>query len=395
MKQKAAIKAIKPSQGITIISKRRSPTLEEMEHLLLIWMKDKEIVRDTITELIFCERAIAIYCDLKTADSRGDARESSTDPTTEEFKASRGWFEKFKRWTRIPSVVRHGEASSADTKPANDFVKKFEKIVEDKSYIEQQVFNCDETGLFWKKIPSQTYITAEEKKMPGHKPMKDQLTLDLCVNASLHCKIMLLLVYHPENRRTFKAHSIHENMLHVLWRANSKALVTRHFFVEWVNLVFGLAIKKYLQEKNLPLKGLLCINNALLLTPQDSKILSSTSSNSSECCFGPKPELMPAVEEDVDEIVSLGMSMGLEVDEDDITELFDEHHEELTTEEVKELYAKQNDEFQVQLSESEDIKEVDPILSSAEIKQMLAYHRHGVDFIDKHHPEKLQICCVI
>ncbi|XP_068200763.1 putative CENPB DNA-binding domain-containing protein 1 [Palaemon carinicauda] len=111
IKQKAAIKAVKPSKGIKIISKHHRPTLEEMERLLLIWLKDKEIVGDTNTETIICEKASAIYCDLKAAGFGGDARESSTDPTTEEFKASRGYFEKFKRRTGIHSVVRHGEAS--------------------------------------------------------------------------------------------------------------------------------------------------------------------------------------------------------------------------------------------------------------------------------------------
>ncbi|XP_068246532.1 putative CENPB DNA-binding domain-containing protein 1 [Palaemon carinicauda] len=53
-KQKAAIEAVKPSKWITIISNCSSPILEEMEPLLLIWMKDKEIVGDTITETIIC-----------------------------------------------------------------------------------------------------------------------------------------------------------------------------------------------------------------------------------------------------------------------------------------------------------------------------------------------------
>jgi len=53
----------------------------------------------------------------------------------------------------------------------------------------QQVFNCDETGLFWKKMPRRTYITEEEKALPGHKPMKDRLTLLLCGNASGDFKI--------------------------------------------------------------------------------------------------------------------------------------------------------------------------------------------------------------
>ncbi|XP_068214783.1 tigger transposable element-derived protein 1-like [Palaemon carinicauda] len=124
----------------------------------------------------------------------------------EEFNASNGWFEKFKRSTGIHSIVQQGEASSSDTKAANDFVKKFGKIVEDEVYVEQQIFNCDKTGLFWKKKPSRTHITAEEKKIPGHKPMKDWLTPALCANVSGDCKIEPLLVYHSEHPWAFKAH---------------------------------------------------------------------------------------------------------------------------------------------------------------------------------------------
>ena len=38
-----------------------------------------------------------------------------------------------------------------------------------------------------------------------------------------------------------------------------------------------------------------------------------------------------------EEIVSIGRSMGLEVDEADVADLVEEHAEELTTEELKEL----------------------------------------------------------
>ena len=180
----------------------------------------------------------------------------------ESFKASRGWFANFKKRSGIHSVVRHGDAASSDTKAAEDYLKTFAELIEAEGYVPQQVFNCDETGLFWKKMPKRTCITAEEKKMPGHKPMKDRLTLTLCANASGDCKIKPLLVYHSENPRAFKSHKIFKEKLQVMWRANPKAWVTRQFFVDWVNLVFGPSVKKYLLENNLPLQALLVLDNA-------------------------------------------------------------------------------------------------------------------------------------
>jgi len=43
------------------------------------------------------------------------------------------------------------------------FVEKFKDFVDREGFIPEQVFNCDERGLFWKKMPKRTYITREEK----------------------------------------------------------------------------------------------------------------------------------------------------------------------------------------------------------------------------------------
>jgi len=258
LKQKDAIKSVTHAKGVTVISNRRTNTHEEMERLLLLWVKEKQLAGDTITEAIICEKARMIYGDLSK-----EAPGSSSDvPSAEVFKGSRGWFKNFKKRTGIHSVGRHGEAASSDVKAAEEYIKTFDALIAKEGYIPQQVFNCDETGLFWKKMPRRTYITAEEKKLPGHKPMKDRLTLALCANASGDCKIKPLLVYHSENPRAFKSHKILKEKLHVMWRANAKAWVTRQFFTEWVNLVFGPSVKKYLQENSLPLKALLILDNA-------------------------------------------------------------------------------------------------------------------------------------
>ena len=78
----------------------------------------------------------------------------------------------------IHSVVRHGEGTSADKVAANEFVKQFGEFVESERFIPQQVFIV--MKLFWKKMPNKIYIIQEEKSLPGHKPMKDRLTLLFC-----------------------------------------------------------------------------------------------------------------------------------------------------------------------------------------------------------------------
>ncbi|XP_014308512.2 uncharacterized protein LOC106696566 [Myotis lucifugus] len=83
-----------------------------MEKLLMVWLTEKQLTGDTVTKAIICEKAGAIYADLLQQTPGTSMDEASGEP----FKASRGWFENFKKRTGIHSVVRHGEAASTDIK---------------------------------------------------------------------------------------------------------------------------------------------------------------------------------------------------------------------------------------------------------------------------------------
>ncbi|XP_075210241.1 putative CENPB DNA-binding domain-containing protein 1 [Lycorma delicatula] len=55
IKQKEAIKKLQPSKGVTIISKLRTNIHDEMEQLLLLWIKEKQLAGDSVSEAIICE----------------------------------------------------------------------------------------------------------------------------------------------------------------------------------------------------------------------------------------------------------------------------------------------------------------------------------------------------
>ena len=98
---------------------------------------------DSISEGILCEKALRIYADiLKETPSTSAEGESGFN-----FKVSRGWFKKCKHQSGIHSVVRHGEAISSN-KAAEKYVGEFGDILNVGGYLPQQVFNCEETGLF-------------------------------------------------------------------------------------------------------------------------------------------------------------------------------------------------------------------------------------------------------
>ena len=469
LKQKDKIMAVEASKGVSRITKNRPPIIEDVEKLLLVWINEKQLRGDSVGESIICEKARVLHADLLKKQPGTGSEEDVT------FKASRGWFEKFKRRTGIHSVLRHGEASSSDTAAAEEYLPKFKRLVDSGGYIPQQVFNCDETGLFWKKMPRRTYITAEEKTMPGHKPMKDRLTLLFCANASGDLKIKPLLVYHSENPRAFKKCNVQKSQLPVMWMSNKKAWVTRNIFIDWVNNEFGPTVKKYLQENSLPLKALLVMDNAPghlpglednllqeynfikieflppnttpLIQSMDQQVISNfkklytralfqrcfdvtDATNltlkefwkdhfhivaclklideawngvSKRCLIAAWRNLWPDCAPDrdfkgfesvpeppvVEDIVSLGINLGLEVDGTDVEELIAEHSQELTTEELLDLHSEQQREVNEELSSGEE-EDRDPCehQPSSGIKEMIQAWETVSTYVEKYLPNK-------
>ncbi|XP_064120810.1 tigger transposable element-derived protein 1-like [Macrobrachium nipponense] len=93
----------------------------------------------------------------------------------------------------------------------------------------------------------------------------------------------------------------------------------------------------------------------------------------------------------VEEIVSLGKSMGLEVDEGDSSnELVEEHEEELSIEELKELQVMQHTKALQEISScSEGEEEPEEVIPTSQIKDMLAMWETLSSFIEQKHPEKV------
>ncbi|GIY25563.1 hypothetical protein CDAR_262811 [Caerostris darwini] len=95
------------------------------------------------------------------------------------------------------------------------------------------------------------------------------------------------------------------------------------------------------------------------------------------------PEPGVSVEE---EIVPLGKSMGLEVEERDVNELIEEYTQELTTEEIQELQSQQHTEVMQEIGFEESEEEV---ISTSEIKEILGMWESVSQFVEKKHPEKV------
>ena len=71
----------------------------------------------------------------------------------------------------LHNVKASGEAATTDMVAAWKFPETFWEV------IPKQIFNVDETGLYWKRLADQSYINKEGKLLLGNKVGQDRLTL--------------------------------------------------------------------------------------------------------------------------------------------------------------------------------------------------------------------------
>lgn len=232
--------------------RNRSEHMIHMERLLNEWCNEKNHGRDRtgVNQAVIREKALLIFDKLKSKYPDSDKN----------FTASNGWFEKFVDRYNLHSVKKKGEAASADENAATTFPAIIEDIIVEGGYGPQQVYNADETGLYWKKMPDRTYISKEEKSAPGFKVAKDRFTLLLGSNAAGDHKLKPLLVYHSENPRALKGFS--KSHLPIIWKANRKGWITMALFSDWFRNHFVPAVTAYNKRHNLDNKALLILDNA-------------------------------------------------------------------------------------------------------------------------------------
>jgi len=121
--------------GLKCEKKIPFPIIEES---LSLWMEKALQVELIITDSILATKALefAFLC------------------KEEKFKGSIGWIENFKKWHNLKLYNIHGEAASAPTQDLDVMRKNLRQRLLD--YDPENIFNCDETGLFWKMKPTHT-----------------------------------------------------------------------------------------------------------------------------------------------------------------------------------------------------------------------------------------------
>ncbi|XP_050322584.1 LOW QUALITY PROTEIN: jerky protein homolog-like [Bactrocera neohumeralis] len=215
-----------------------------MEKSLYLWFIRMRGRNCPVSGLMLKEKAKELHSLLK---------ENSTG-----FNASDGWLQRFKKRYGVRLLKVSGEKLSSQPQLVDPFKLKLKQKIEEMELCNDQLYNADESGLFWKILPDKTYVSSHEKPAPGTKTEKQRITFLCCANASGAHKLKLLVIGKAKNPRSFK----HFPYCPTDYKNSKSAWMTSAIFKHWFHQSFVPQVRLFLKRKNLPIKALLLIDNA-------------------------------------------------------------------------------------------------------------------------------------
>ena len=215
------------------VKKNRKPKFPHLESALFEWVLRYENVA-TITDGILLEKAKQFGQKMNIQDHN--------------FTYSSCWLGRFKARYNISLRNKEGESESADLTLINSELPRLKEKI--KKYDLNDVFNFDETALFYRLEPDKTLAS---RRVQGKKKNKERITIGLCTNATGKTKLKPIVIGRYEKPRDFS--KINIKNYGIIYKYNLKAWMTGIIFREWL-----LSLDEKMKKENRNI--LMIIDNA-------------------------------------------------------------------------------------------------------------------------------------
>lgn len=159
---------------------------------------------------------------------KAKAKEIAEQSGYNSFTASDGWLQKWRKRHNVSFKCISGEAADVNQEDVNQFLEKLPSML--LGYKPDDIYNADESGLFFRALPDKT-LAFKSQKCTGGKLSKERLTLLFCVSMTGQ-KEELLVIGKAKRPRAFK--NITTADLPAIWKSNKKAWMTRDIMTEWL-----------------------------------------------------------------------------------------------------------------------------------------------------------------
>ena len=98
-----------------------------------------------------------------------------------DFKGSRGWLDKWKKRYNVKQLKVNGESADVRGETVDSWKERLPEIVE--GYAKEDIWNMDETGVFWQALPDRGF-GQKGKQCYGGKKSRKRVTVALFVSAA-------------------------------------------------------------------------------------------------------------------------------------------------------------------------------------------------------------------
>lgn len=229
-----------------------TPKLEHLDRALYEWFLGRRAEGVPVSGPMLIEKAKDFYAQMQL---------------TEPCVFSGGWLWRFKARHGIKKLDAAGEKQVADHHAAERFCGFFRSLTVEHGLTPEQVYNADETGLFWQCLPSPT---AEGGPAPGGRQSRDRLTVLMCANATGSHKIKPLVIGKGSGPRAPRG----IQHLPVAYRAHGNAWAGRAVLADWFHHIFVPAVREHFRALGLPedSKAVLLLDGSRA-HPQESELV--------------------------------------------------------------------------------------------------------------------------
>ena len=148
----------------------------------------------------------------------------------EGFSGSNGWLDRWQKRHNVRMATLSGEAADVSESVIEDWSRRLESVCN--GYQLRDIFNADETGLFYRALPTKSMSVKGEEAKGGRKS-KERITVLLACSAEGE-KLRPFVIGHSANPRCFKGLASLA-CLPVTYFSNKKAWMTAELFQQWLD----------------------------------------------------------------------------------------------------------------------------------------------------------------
>jgi hypothetical protein len=242
VQQEAKIRSIALENGNTARKRLRKGNYDELDQAVSVWFHQMRAKNAVISGLMIQE----------------EAKKFAQKMDLPDFEPSNGWLGRWKAKENVTFHKLQGEKGAADQAGAADWIQKVMPSLL-AEYDAKDIYNADESGLFYKALPSGTMAVKGENP-EGGKTQKDRLTTLFLCNMDGSDKQVFVI------GRSKQPHCFRGKKIPLPYYANSKAWMTSSV---WTKILLDFDSKMMKQKR----KVLLFADNAACHKLEEGAVL--------------------------------------------------------------------------------------------------------------------------